>query len=327
MGRCDECALLPNAPAIQYRLASGRVSVFPASVNIPRPLKKMAAAAAAALVLGVCARAQIPADIDFAKLYPKTKEEIRTGLAEIAKRHPDPPAPGAKVDTRATAALQAGVNEVNSYRFLCGVPSNVVLDPDLVAKADEAAKACKAAGHIAHDLGHSTGECNLCQGQSNNVAQVRGYIEDSGANNRQVRGHRRWVLNPPLAKTGLGLVSGFGAMHVFDQSGSKATESWAYPGKGWFPRDHFHGDAWSLYLTKDAPPADQLKVTVWRLHGTPQEALKIPLHPNGRELKLKGVFVSGNAINFEPDVVPSHESFWVTVEGPGVSERYLVDFF
>ena len=306
-------------------LAFGGGVGFGTGVNFSLSLKF--AAATAALVLSCHAQVQDPTSIDFSKLYSKTKEQIRAGLMEISKRRPAPPAPGVKVDARASSVLQGGINEVNIYRFLCGVPANVMLDPDLVAKADEAAKACKEAGRIAHDLGHFTDECNLHQGQRDNVSQVRGYIEDGGANNREARGHRRWVLNPPLGETGLGLASGFAAMHVLDHSGTNLTESWAYPAKGWFPRDRLHGDAWSLYLPKDAPPANQLKVSVWKLHCTPQQALQIPLHPKGRELKIKAVFVSGNAINFEPDVVPNKDTFWVMIEGPGVSEKYLVDFY
>lgn len=57
------------------------------------------------------------------RLYPKTQDEIRTTIQEIEGRSPvngvDP-------------EQQKTINELNVYRYLCGVPFDVESTPDLV---------------------------------------------------------------------------------------------------------------------------------------------------------------------------------------------------
>src|SRR5205814_803267 len=101
---------------------------------------------------------------------------------------------------------------LNAYRYLSGVMSNVGTESRMVEGADDAAKACAAAGKIAHSLGHSTDKCNLSQGQHDMASTVDGYIGDGGDNNRERRGHRRWCLNPPMQNAGFGRDGVFSAM-------------------------------------------------------------------------------------------------------------------
>lgn len=287
----------------------------------------------ALLCLSRPAEAQTPSAGFQKAFYPRTKEEIRAGLKEIASRKPPASLPG-DVDTKRRQGdfklLQEGLNELNAFRFLSGVPHGVTLDGALVSAADEAARACEKAGHLGHDLGGNTDKCNLhgATGTAGRYADsIRGYIRDDGENNREKRGHRWWCLTPQLGKTGLGRAGGFQAMYVFDKSGPKPAGSWAIPGKGWYPAEYVPGDSWSLYLPKNAPPADQLKVRMWKLNGQPQQALKNPEAPIGKPVTIKAVFTFANAINFEPEIAPKKDTYFIKVEGPGVSEAYLVDLF
>jgi hypothetical protein len=292
-------------------------------------------AGAISLLCAVAARAQSPAPIDVAKLYPHTKDEIRIALNEIERRRYQPPPfdpaqpASVNLDARSADAQQKGLNELNIYRFLCGLPHNVAIDGKLIAQAQQAAEACKTAGHLSHDLGSFTEACNLHSDSHkiDNASQVRGYIEDNGSNNRERRGHRMWCLSPELGKTGFGIAGGFAAMNVKDTSGSTYSESWAYPGKGWFPRSRLHGDAWSLYLKKDAPVASEVKVRMWKLLRAPKDALQNADFPVGREIKIKAIFTNRHCINFEPDIVAGKDTYWISVEGTGVSEKYLVDLY
>jgi hypothetical protein len=54
-------------------------------------------------------------------------------------------------------------------------------------------------------------------------------------------GHRRWCLNPPLARTGFGIVGGFSAMWSFDRSRTRVEplDAVCYPSPGFLPAGFF----------------------------------------------------------------------------------------
>lgn len=254
------------------------------------------------------------------RLYPRTKKEIKSEISEIKKRTPP---------TGIDRVQQRTVNELNIYRYLSGVPHDVVADPDMTKKATDAATACKKNGGLSHDLGQSTDICNLSHGSSM-FDSVRQYIDDFGDNNREKRGHRRWCLNPPLGKTGFGEDGDFSAMVALDTSGrDNMKDSWAYPGKGYFPKEYLHGNSWSLYLTEKAPEAKDLKVEVFELSKSPDKPFSMTEEIPGKALPVTYVKTYINAINFEPQPEPitNRGIFWVRIKGGGVSESYLVEIF
>ena len=252
------------------------------------------------------------------RLYPRSKVDIKAKLREIDKREP----PRGVSD-----AYQDAMNELNIYRYLSGVSSDVETTPQLIANCEEAAKACLKHGGLSHDIGSFTNKCNLHQGRGLETS-LTGFIGDPGAHNRERRGHRRWCLDAPMGKSAFGQAQGFVAQWVMDKSGSQARESWAYPGKGFYPKERVHGNAWSLYLTQNAPPKDQLTVEVFKLPNRPKSAYgrssKIP----GRQLPTEYVSVYNNAINFEPDSTTVGAGiYWVRIKGGGVSEGYVVELY
>jgi hypothetical protein len=254
------------------------------------------------------------------RLYPRTKEEIRAGIREIKSV--------AAADGISTKTHDA-VKSLNVFRFLSGLSYNVEGDATCSKNATEAAEACKKIGDLSHDIGHSTDRCNLSSG-GNMEQSVADYINDSGENNRDRRGHRAWCLNPPMGKVGFGSAgASYSAMWCMDRSGKgKTPEFWAYPGQGFYPQEYVLGNAWSVYFAQSISDVSKVEVEVFRLSKRPEKAL--PLHGDidGRVVpilhKSKSLL---NGINFEPEEPNRKGVYWVRVTGGGLRCGYVVEIF
>ncbi len=273
------------------------------------------------LVVAVSALSPAAAEDEItAKLYPRSKEEIRDRIKEIEKR--DGPA-GIDRDQ------QKAVNLLNIYRYLSGISDNVEGDATMVEQAMDAAQACREHGAMSHDLGHSTEICNLASG-GNMSSSIKQFIDDIGEKNRDKRGHRRFCLNPQMGKTGFGFAKPYSAMVVTDSSGAEIPkDSWAYPGKGLFPEKYLHGEAWSLYLTKNAPNWKDITVEVYELSERPKKAFSSSEEIPGKAVPVNYVGTYLNAINFEPeaDRIKRKGIYWVRIKGEGVDEGYVVELY
>lgn len=254
------------------------------------------------------------------RFYPKMKAEIAVKIKEIMGRIPP---------RGIEEKQQEAVNTLNVYRYLCGVPDKVKADKRMIDEATQAAKACKKNGALSHNLGSFTDKCNLAT-IGDIVETVSQYIDDSGANNRQKRGHRLWCLNPGMSKTGFGSAgASYSGMWALDgANASKRTER-AYPGRGFFPLKYLHGTGWSLYLSEIAPNANDLKVEVFKLSSRPQKPFSMKADIPGQTVPVKFVATYENAVNFEPETSIVHQGgiFWVRVRGKGVRESYLVELY
>jgi len=252
------------------------------------------------------------------RLYPRSKEEIRSSIREI-KRRPKPE--GISKD------VHEATTQLNIYRYLCGVPYDVESDAKFSTSAEDAAKACKENGGLSHDLGHSTDKCNLAGG-SNVEASVGQYIEDSGDNNREKRGHRAWCLNPPMKRVGFGASGNYSAMWCMNSEGKSIRGSWSYPGQGLFPLEYMRGNAWSLYGAGVPDSADKVKVRIVKLSKRPDKPFSATAEIPGREIAVKHVSIASmNGINFEPEEPAQRGIYWVTARGGGVRESYLVELY
>ena len=255
------------------------------------------------------------------RLYPRTKQEIKSNLSTILKRKPPS---GIERDQ------QEAVNLLNAYRYLCGVAPNAVAEKRKVEEAHQAAAACKKHGGLSHSIGHFTNKCNLHQGQSSMASALRGFISDGGSNNRAERGHRRWCLNPKMVKTGFGKDAGFVAMWALDSSGPSNKKNWSYPGSGYFPKDYLHSSGWSFYnAAGGVPSADKLKVEVYKLRKRPEKKFGITAEIPGRTVKVGFVHSYANTVTFEPDPEMTSRGgvFWVKIHGGGLREGYLVELY
>lgn len=170
--------------------------------------------------------------------------------------------------------LKHGLASVNLHRFIAGLPSDVTIDNDWNFMAQHGAALLaiinKGLSH-APDYPDGTGlpkefynrgytgasTSNLHSGQADLAQAVKGFIHDSDSSNINRLGHRRWVLDPDLTKTGFGYVNGYVAMKVFDHGvTSKRKEKYAYaawPPAGEVPAEYFYGNsAWSFSLNPRA---------------------------------------------------------------------------
>ena len=250
------------------------------------------------------------------RLYPRTKDEVRSGLRAIL---------GREKPKTLEREIHEAICRLNAYRFLSGLYDEVGTEKEMNDGAQDASKACAEAGQISHSLGHSTNRCNLSSGHHDMASTVDGYIGDGGENNRAVRGHRRWCLNPPMKNAGFGREGTYSAMWCMDSTGKKASEPWSYPGKGLYPIDYVKGNAWSFYYTGNLP--SETTVKMWKLTKRPKQMLAWTEEPKGREIKIDYTNVFDNTINWEPDTKGKRGIYWVRIHGKQVREQYVVELF
>lgn len=278
-------------------------------------------------------------------VIPRGADQLRRKLEEIEAA----PA-GEKADTLA-GNRAAGLRRLKAYRYLCGVPyEDLVLDDDLNRYAEAASRVCEKLGRLDHEppnpglpedeyrLGRKgAGSSNLFWNVTDFPRCIDGWMDDSDPSNVEVVGHRRWCLNPPMKKTGLGRSGAFAAMYAFDH-GRKEIPDWdfiGYPAPGLMPVGYFGPrHAWTVLLNpkKYRTPGAKVRVSV-----TP---LDKDFDPAGTPLDLGLLRTDGDGFGvascviFRPrkvDVTPGSR-YWVEVDdlrqidGKPASIHYLVEF-
>lgn len=266
-------------------------------------------------------------------------------------------------------ALNAALARFNALRWLAGLPG-VKLDEDLNRRAQYGAALLAATGTLTHhpekpadmdehfyQLGHNAASSsNIYQGTNATLPQaVEAFFDDSDAGNLPSLGHRRWMLNPTMSKTGMGfcpssftygtLNYNFATLWAFDrESPGVGYDFIGWPASGNFPSTLFHKDqAWSVTLdpARYAVPAlSQLRVSirregdgkVWTLSGTEGYTPA----DQGPYLGVdQGNYGVANAIIFRPELdTSSYQGVYTvsiqgvrTVQGMDVTFAYQVDFF
>jgi len=250
--------------------------------------------------------------------------------------------------------LQDALNMTNFVRFLAGLPYDVILDNELINKAQHGSVLLKASGfshtpskpadmdETFYNLAYSsTSSSNIAYGYQTIASSIKdGYMSDGDTSNIDRVGHRRWILNPKLLKTGFGYSYGSMTMQVFDQSRTTVFDydfiSW--PSNNDFPSDFFKtNDPWSITLNplKYSQPSKSLvKVT---LKSSDKEWTFSQTDTN-KSGKYFNVETSGYGVNnciiFRPDGVTSYTGSF-TVEITGIKDKqgieksinYSVNFF
>lgn len=160
--------------------------------------------------------------------------------------------------------LQDGLNSMNYVRYLAGLPSDVTLDAADVDKAQHGA-VLLAAGQFAHSqpkpsdmsqafydiANRATNSSNIGWGYLSLADFNLGCMDDGDTGNIDRVGHRRWILNPPLLKTGMGYADGRSDTLAFDESRASAVsyDSVKWPSAGPFPAELFNCQTpWSVTL-------------------------------------------------------------------------------
>lgn len=193
-----------------------------------------------------------------------------------------PFAPGRLSD----AALNSALKMLNQIRYIAGISDNVALDEQYNEKTQAAALVNYVNNTLSHTpsqpegmsdelfaLGQSgAGSSNIAwaswKGQSLNNTIVNSWMSDDDSFNISALGHRRWLLNPSMGKTGFGAVDGsrgtYSAVYSFDRSGQSAAEYGVmWPAQN-MPIEYFNTRfPWSISMGK-AVDASSVKVTLTR---------------------------------------------------------------
>lgn len=174
--------------------------------------------------------------------------------------------------------LQEGLNALNAMRYIAGLDANVTLDETYNELAQAAALVNCINGQLSHYPSQPKGmdaalydkgckgarSSNLYSMRSNIASAHVGYMDDSDPTNIDRVGHRRWILNPAMGKTGTGYVEGFSATYAFDKSNIDAAQSnVVWPAQN-MPLEYFdESQAWSV-STGEVLDASEVKVTLTR---------------------------------------------------------------
>lgn len=264
--------------------------------------------------------------------------------------------------------VQDGVNAINFYRFISGLPYDVTATAELNKQAQHGAVLLAASGQFTHfpkqpgdmskefyDQGYAaTSSSNIYSsyGYDDHIVarSIDAYMDDSDVGNLDRVGHRRWILNPPLRRIGIGQAEGndgtaYSALKVFDSSRVEPTRFHyvAYPAEGLFPIEVFKGTyAWSVSINPDEyaePSLKNVKVSlkriadnkIWTLTSANKQATVSGAYMN---VESSG-YGSGPAIIFRPNGISAYKAgdkFEVMITGlkspSGASKtiHYAVEF-
>ncbi|GAB4210323.1 MAG: hypothetical protein OHK0013_30840 [Sandaracinaceae bacterium] len=156
-------------------------------------------------------------------------------------------------------AIDDTLRRINGFRWLIGL-GPVVDDPSAHTRQQSCAVMMYRNGSLDHfppmswrcytaDGASGAGSSNLALGTGNSADTIDLYVDDHGVTSL---GHRRWVLNGPLGRVGIGFAGNAGCLGVFDRSGSSDRMWTSWPPPGFAPRDttsawwSFHSDRGSV---------------------------------------------------------------------------------
>lgn len=210
--------------------------------------------------------------------------------------------------------LARALAKVRTYRFLCDVPyRDVTYDDTYIDLCQHAAQLLSKIGHLDHTPARPAGvdeafyklaykgtsQSNLSEGTP--VGDTPdSYMNDSDPGNIDRVGHRRWVLNPRMLKTGFGGSGRFSAMYSFD-GGRKDAPDYnfvCYPPVGACPRDLFSaGYAWHISFNPAhyAMVDESVKMNIYLLDANLKRAAT-PLELNYSHVDTGGFGIPGAVI-------------------------------
>jgi hypothetical protein len=251
-----------------------------------------------------------------------------------------------------TNYIQDGVDAVNFYRFISGLPYDVTTTDELNDQAQYGSVLLASEGVV---FGHtpdqptdmptdfyrkgyaSTSSANIygSTGYDDHIVahSIEAYMEDSDTYNLDRVGHRRWILNPPLKQVGLGLAKSadnwsYSALQIFDNSRTENINYHyiPYPAQGAFPIEIFKSFyAWSVSINPreyEKPSLKEVSVSLKRLNDNKTWSL----NSNNNNVTESDAYFNvensnmgtGSAIIFRPDGIDEYRAgdrFEVTING------------
>lgn len=242
------------------------------------------------------------------------------------------------------ATKQQALNALNCIRYIAGLDADVAIDAAYGEKAQAGALVTAVNGKLEHtnpaqptgmsdalyQLGKSgTSKSNLAAGFANPITALMGYMDDSDEGNYRVVGHRRWLMNPQMGKTGFGQVGAYNATYAIDFSNSTATNAnIAWPAQN-MPTFLFGADEmWSLSYDSDSL-GDVSSVELVR--NNDKKMWDFSSSSGDGEFFVSNTSYGGlPAVVFCPSGIEKYsagDSFTVTVVGSKSSYTYPVTFF
>ncbi len=247
--------------------------------------------------------------------------------------------------------LDSAVKMLNQIRYIAGIPYDVALDDSY----NEKAQAASLANYVNDELSHTpaqpagmpddmyglaqngAGSSNIAWGSSAswklNRFIVMSWMEDGDSSNIDSVGHRRWLLNPSMKKTGFGLVNGvngtYSAVYAFDRSGQAEHYGVMWPAQN-MPTDYFNNKfPWSVSMGTEVD-ASAVAVTLTRasdgkVWNFSQSSADGAFYVNNDNYGQKGCII------FRPNDVAGYQdgdSYHVNITGlSGGDVSYTVNFF
>ena len=190
-----------------------------------------------------------------------------------------PCAPGAlSADTQASA-----LGMLNEIRYIAGLSHNVASYNSYIELTQAGALTNYINDELTHYPVQPTGmnsslyalgkegcaKSNIAWSSAANVpitkTIVTGWMADEDANNLDSVGHRRWCLNPAMARTGFGAVTGdngtYAAMYSMDNSGSSSVSKVVWPAQV-MPTEYFNASyPWSISSSTAFPGGTSITLT------------------------------------------------------------------
>ncbi len=248
---------------------------------------------------------------------------------------------------------QSALNMLKQIRYIAGISDQVELSDEMCAKVQASSLVQYVNGKMSHypekpsdmeqalyQLGYDgAGQSNIAwssaAGAGLNRTLVLSWMEDGDESNIDAVGHRRWLLNPKMGKTGFGAVSGskgtFSGVYAFDTSNRTAAETGvAWPAQN-MPAEYFSTEfPWSISMGQEVSQSSvKVKLTrlsdqkVWNFSDSASDGA---FYVNNDGYGQKGCII------FRPESadLKSYEdgdSYQVTITGCSRPVSYTVNFF
>ena len=298
--------------------------------------------------------------------YVKNGEQELMSYGGMYAASPSLEAPYTVVGELDEEAENYAITMLNNIRFIAGLDP-VTLDTDLQELAQTGSDVCCAMGTISHypkndgytaenlnmDSGifesgcTATSQSNLAYRMMSSSSQIiyeytehcdnimLGLMADEDQYNIDVVGHRRWMINPKMGKTGYGqttvytgtVYKDFGVLYAFDRSNTSASQYGVMWPAQTMPVEYFGNNVpWSISMGYVVEP-DNVRVTLTRLSdGAVWEFSNSK--SDGFFNVNNGGYGQKGCIIFRPDGVEYNvgDSFLVNITGLSSPVSYEVDF-
>ena len=249
--------------------------------------------------------------------YPRSRSEIKKALERLASEQGS-----ADSAANADAGTLACCRIVNTYRYLCGLSSDVRPDAALAERAAQFISAAKEQGSVDGQLQARFG-CNvvLCNPDETVPTAFLSSFSDDAIPPVEQCTFRGGYMIPGLKAIGVskGSVTPTedAVAACLQTAAAPVRKAWSLPGEGFFPAACLPGRIWSVYTDGHLGTSlHSATVRVWKLAERPTA----PLDPDKMPASAKPVRVSrvnptDLGVDFVPELAPA---------APGEDQIYAV---